>query len=188
MRGGSGQPAMRVEALRAIPWVFAWNQNRHIIPGWYGVGAALEGFAARGPAEAALLTEMYARWPFFETLLDNVQLSLAKADMHIAAMYAGLVPERTVAERLFGEIRMEHERTVRTVLAVTRQQQILEREPALQRSIERRNPYVDPASYIQVALLRRLRAPGLDNAERERLTRTILLTINAIAGGLRNTG
>lgn len=180
--------AMRIEALRAIPWVFAWNQNRHIIPGWYGVGAALEGFAGRGPAEAALLAEMYRRWPFFETLLDNVQLSLAKADMHIAALYAGLVPDRVLAERLLGQIRAEYERTVRSVLRVTGQQRILEREPALQRSIERRNPYVDPVSYIQVALLRRLRTPGLDDDERERLTRTILLTINAIAGGLRNTG
>ncbi len=181
-------PAMRVEALRAIPWVFAWNQNRHIIPGWYGVGTALESFASRGPAEAALLAEMYRHWPFFESLLDNVQLSLAKADMHIAALYAGLVPDRALAERLLGRIRAEYERTVRGVLAATGQQRILEREPSLQRSIERRNPYVDPVSYIQVALLRRLRTPGLDDAERERLTSTVLLAINAIAGGLRNTG
>ncbi len=107
---------------------------------------------------------MYAEWPFFATLLDNVQLSLAKADMHIAAMYAGLVPDRGLAGRIFGLVRAEYERTERALLAATGQSRLLEREPALERSID------------------------LDAMDRERLTRAILLTINAIAGGLRNTG
>jgi phosphoenolpyruvate carboxylase len=131
---------------------------------------------------------MYVEWPLFATLLDNVQLSLAKADLHIAAMYAGLVREAAVRERIFGLVEAEHGRTLRAVLAATGQSRLLEHDPEQARSIERRNPYVDPLSYIQVALLGRLRAEGVDDAERQALTRSILLTINALAAGLRSTG
>jgi phosphoenolpyruvate carboxylase len=190
-RGAPSAPAgppPTVAALRAIPWVFAWNQSRHVLPGWYGVGSALEAFAARGPAGAALLADMYARWPFFGTLLDNVQLSLAMADMRFAALYAGLVPDARLRERVFGSVCEEHDRTVRAVLAATGQSRLLERDPSLIRSIERRNPYLDSLSYLQVELLRRLRAGGLSEADRDRLTGAVLMTINAIAGGQRSTG
>ncbi len=186
LRLGS-RPATRgersgVEDLRAIPWVFSWTQARVILPGWYGLGSALA--AARQDLGLDFLREMERDWPFFATLLGNAEMALAKADLRIAARYAVLVADVEARERIWGRITDEYEGTVRELLAVTDQQRLLDRHPALQDSLERRNPFIDPLSFIQSELMRRARA-GEDD---EQLTRTISLAINGIAGGLRNTG
>jgi phosphoenolpyruvate carboxylase len=177
-RGGSRQ----IGELRAIPWVFSWTQTRIILPGWYGVGSALT--QARDEAGLALLQEMDREWPFFAALLSNAEMALAKADLAIGERYAELVEDVSLRAAIWEPIRAEYARTYELVLAITGQERLLDRAPVLQRSIERRNPYVDPLSFIQVELLRRLRAGDPS----EQLTRAMLLTINGIAGGLRNTG
>jgi phosphoenolpyruvate carboxylase len=177
-RGGSRE----IGELRAIPWVFSWTQTRIILPGWYGVGSALT--QARDEAGLALLQEMDREWPFFAALLSNAEMALAKADLAIGERYADLVEDVSLRDAIWEPIRAEYARTCELVLAITGQERLLDRAPVLQRSIERRNPYVDPLSFIQVELLRRLRAGDPS----EQLTRAMLLTINGIAGGLRNTG
>jgi phosphoenolpyruvate carboxylase len=184
------RPAFRrpggISELRAIPWVFSWMQSRFNFPGWFGLGTALEeGLRRRGGRRR--LREMHDHWPFFRTLIDNAQMTLRKADMGIAALYAGLVEEAAVRRRIFGVIRAEFERTEAAILAVSGQRLILEREPVLLRSVELRNPYVDPLNFLQVEMLRRLRAaksPGPARALRD----VVELTINGISGGLKNTG
>jgi phosphoenolpyruvate carboxylase len=174
--------SQRIEQLRAIPWVFSWTQTRIILPGWYGLGSALA--QARDEAGLSVLQEMERDWPFFAALLSNAEMALAKADLAIGASYAGLVEDEPLREEIWAWICAEYERTRALVLAVTGQARLLDRTPVLQRSIERRNPYVDPLSFIQVELLRRLRRDGASDD----LARAVLLTINGIAGGLRNTG
>lgn len=187
-RPASRSSSRRIEDLRAIPWVFAWMQSRHTIPGWYGLGAALEGYTERHPRDGlVLLQRMYHEWPFFTTLIDNAQMILSKADMRIARSYADLVEDRKLGEQIFGDIAAEHARTVRSVLLITGQEQLLDHTPILQRSIERRNPYIDPLSAIQVELLRRLRDMP-DEDDPHELRETVLLSINGIAAGLKNTG
>jgi phosphoenolpyruvate carboxylase len=173
-----------LDDLRAIPWVFGWMQSRHVLPAWFGVGWALERFAARGAAEEALLGEMARDWPFFEDLVRNVEIGMAKADLAIARRYAGLVEDRALRDRVFGTIEEEFARTRRMLLRLTGQQRLLEQNPVLARSIRLRNPYVDPMSLIQVSLLRRRRA----GEEGEELDYALAATINGIAAGLRNTG
>jgi phosphoenolpyruvate carboxylase len=177
-RGGS----QRIEELRAIPWVFSWTQTRIILPGWYGLGSALA--QARADVGLEVLQEMDRDWPFFAALLSNAEMALAKADLSIGERYAELVLDEAVREAIWTLIRAEYARARDELLAVTLQEQLLDRTPVLQRSIQRRNPYVDPLSLIQVELLRRLRRDGTT----EELVRAMLLTINGIAGGLRNTG
>jgi phosphoenolpyruvate carboxylase len=175
-------------SLRAIPWGFSWMQCRHVLPGWYGLGAALESFGKRHGGLATLQT-MYHDWSFFRTTIDNAQVSLGKADMGIARLYAGLVEEEAVREPIFEAILAEYRRTRRWILQVTEQQEILDNEPMLQRSVRLRNPYVDPLNFIQVTLLRRLRAlPDPEGADAQPLLQAIFLTINGIAAGLKNTG
>jgi phosphoenolpyruvate carboxylase len=182
-----------VADLRAIPWVFSWMQSRFVLPGWYGLGAALES----APAGDALAREMYQGWPFFQTLIDNAQQSLTKADLSIAEQYASLVEDRAIRERLFGLIRTEYDRTCRAICRITGQTAPLDNEPVLQRSIQLRNPYVDPLNYIQIEMIRRLRrrsavydAANAQAAEDEdeALRAIIELTINGVSSGLRNTG
>jgi phosphoenolpyruvate carboxylase len=173
-----------IEAVRAIPWVFSWMQSRFNLPGWYGLGSGL----AAGPTQTQL-REMYASWPFFRTLLDNVEMSLLKADMEIAALYAELVPDRQLAASLMATIRAEYERTRSAVLTITGHQELLDGDPVIQRSVFLRNPYIDPLNYIQVETLRRLRAlPDPECPEAEALRQVVVVTINGIAAGLRNTG
>ncbi|MBA3943982.1 MAG: phosphoenolpyruvate carboxylase [Herpetosiphonaceae bacterium] len=182
-RGGSG----RIEDLRAIPWVFAWMQSRHTLPGWYGLGSALTGYRDQHGADGrALLQEMYREWPFFRTLLDNAQMILAKADMRIARSYAALVEDHDLANEIWGRIEDEFELTTTAILEITGQAQLLDNAPTLQLSIERRNPYIDPLSVIQVELLCRLRAASDEDVEA--LREAVLLSINGIAAGLKNTG
>jgi phosphoenolpyruvate carboxylase len=178
-----------VEDLRAIPWVFSWMQSRFVFPGWYGLGSALEAFAAKGPAETALLRAMYKEWMFFKATIDNAQLTLLKADIRIASHYASLVPDEAIRTRIFDRIAAEFARTEKAILAVTEQKTLLEREPVLAKSVQLRNPYIDPLNYIQVEFIRRLRAlesKGSDEADA--LRAVIELTINGVSGGLKNTG
>ena len=190
MRIGS-RPARRagkasLSGLRAIPWGFSWMQSRHVLPGWYGIGTALADY---GPKNLPLLQEMYAEWPFFTDLVDNAQVSLAKADMGIAKLYATLVEDDTVRETIYDQIASAHRQSCDWILRITDQRQILDNDPVLQRSVQQRNPYVDPLNFIQVALLRRLRfLPDQDGPTAEKLRQTIFLTINGIASGLKNTG
>jgi phosphoenolpyruvate carboxylase len=175
----SKRAAGGLESLRAIPWVFAWTQNRAIVPGWYGVGSALEEYGSR-PEGLELLQRMYRQWPFFHTVIDNVAMVLAKSDMAIAERYAALAPEST--RPLWERIRAEYSRTRRWVKRVTGEARILEGNQQLRESISLRNPYVDPMSFLQVELLRRKRA-GCENCDRP-----LLLTLAGIAAGMRNTG
>jgi phosphoenolpyruvate carboxylase len=187
-RPASRRKSDRIEDLRAIPWVFSWMQSRHTLPGWFGLGAALEAFVQDAPhAHLAQLREMYRDWPFFKTLLDNAQLIIAKADLGIARRYAELVGDPAVADAVFGAICAEHERTRAMICAVAEVAEILDAQPVLQRAIRQRNPYVDPLSYIQIELLRRLRA-GADEEEQAAMETAVLMSINGIAAGLKNTG
>ncbi len=174
-RGAGG-----VDALRAIPWVFAWTQNRIILPGWYGVGSAFERVGSKNGG-ADLLAEMYKRWPFFRAVVENVEMVLAKSDMGIAERYAELADteSRTV---VWGRIRAEHALTVQWIRRIQGTRHLLDGNPALKRSIQLRNPYVDPMSFLQVELMRR--RTGGD----ERVDRALLLTLNGISAGMRNTG
>jgi len=184
-RPASRKKTDRIEDLRAIPWVFSWSLSRIMLPGWYGFGAAVEALIARrGEAGMELLRQMYREWPFFSTLLSNMDMLLAKSDISIASRYAELVTDVELRESIFARIQDEWHRTVRYLLAITGQNDLLEANPALSRSLRNRSPYIDPLNHLQVELLRRYRAGGTQ----ERTRRAILLTINGIAAGLRNSG
>jgi phosphoenolpyruvate carboxylase len=169
-----------IETLRAIPWVFGWTQSRQIIPGWYGLGTALEYAYAEG-LEA---DDMFADWRFFQTLVSNVEMALVKTDMDIAARYVQELVQPALHE-IFTDIRDEYERTLRQVKRLTGQEELLDKLPVLQRTLRVREPYIDPLNYLQVLLLRRLRN---GEAEDGLLRRSLLLSINGIAAGLKNTG
>jgi phosphoenolpyruvate carboxylase len=152
------------------------------------LGSALEPLLKRGRSGRDLLREMHAEWPFFQTLIDNAQLTMRKADMGIARLYASLVEDPKLRARMLGILEAEFARAEAAILAITGQRRLLAREPVLLKSVELRNPYIDPLNYLQVEMLRRLRAGGLD-AEAEHATRRVVeLTINGISGGLKNTG
>jgi phosphoenolpyruvate carboxylase len=174
----------RLEDLRAIPWVFGWMQSRQAVPAWFGVGYALERFAARGPAQGKLLREMARDFPLFSNLINNVELAMAKADLTIARLYASLVTDAELRERVWQMLVEEFERTRRVLVAITGQRELLENNTVLSRSIRLRNPYVDPMSLIQVDLLRR-KHEGMDTEE---VNYALAATINGIAAGLHNTG
>ena len=183
------RPARRSEArglrdLRAIPWVFGWMQSRHVLPGWFGVGYALERFVGSDDERLRLLQKMFTQFAFFSDLIGNVEIGMAKADLKIARRYAELVNDEGVRQRVFDMIAEEFKRTRRMILKVTGQPELLSGNPVLSRSIRLRNPYVDPLSLIQFALLRRKRA----GEESEDLNYALAATINGIAAGLRNTG
>lgn len=170
--------------LRAIPWVFGWMQTRHVLPGWFGVGYALERFVGRDKERLGLLQTMMERFAFFSDLIGNVEIGMAKADLKIARRYSELVRDEGVRQRVFDMIVEEFERTRRLILLTTGQPELLSRNPVLARSIRLRNPYVDPLSLIQFALLKRKRA----GEETDDLNYALAATINGIAAGLRNTG
>jgi phosphoenolpyruvate carboxylase len=177
------QPGGRIEDLRAIPWVFSWSASRLMLPGWYGFGSAVEGWLKR-KGELKLLCDMHARWPFLRALLSNMDMVLAKSDIGIATRYAELVEDAVLRDRIFGLIRREWELSVRHLLAITGQTQLLQGNPLLARSFRNRQPYIDPLNHLQVTLLKRYRAGETG----ETVKRAILLTINGIAAGLRNSG
>jgi phosphoenolpyruvate carboxylase len=184
-RPASRKKTDRIEDLRAIPWVFSWSLSRIMLPGWYGFGTAVEEvMARRNNAGIELLQGMYREWPFFRTLLSNMDMLLAKSDISIASRYAELVTDVDLRESIFGRIQEEWHRTVRYLLAITGQSELLEANPALSRSLRNRSPYIDPLNHLQVELLKRYRAGETD----EKTRRAILLTLNGIAAGLRNSG
>ena len=171
-----------VDAMRAVPWMFAWSQSRHMLPGWFGAGAGLQAIHDQfGPS---LVAEMYAGWPFFEGLLDDVEMRLARADMDIAAYYEGLASDPGGAYA--AAIRAEFERTRDRVLGLKGCARLLDSEPTLQRSIWLRNPYVDPIHLTQIELLRRWRAAGCPADDV--LLPALLVSVNGIAQGLQGTG
>lgn len=181
------QPTPDIRQLRAIPWVFAWTQSRHLLSAWYGVGHALHEFARQEPNGLARLRDMYQHWPFFRTLLDNAEVSLAKTDLGIAAEYAAMVRSSAVREKIFGLIQCEYDRAVALVLEVTQRAALLENQPVLAHSIRLRNPYVDPLNYLQIRFLARWRKAD-EKRRTETLRRLLALTVNGIAFGMKSTG
>ena len=191
-RPASRKATQRIEDLRAIPWGFSWGQCRLTLPGWYGFGSAVESFLAReaapgkdGRKEAlALLQRMYRQWPFFRTLLSNMDMVLAKSDLALASRYAELVSDSRLRKRVFALIEAEWHRTAEALTLITGDKQRLAHNEALARSIRHRFPYIDPLHHLQVELVRRYRSGGGD----ERVQTGIHISINGIAAGLRNTG
>jgi phosphoenolpyruvate carboxylase len=186
------RPARRVqnpsvESLRAIPWVFAWTQNRFLLPSWYGAGSAFRLYADTEEG-LATLREMYEGWPFFRTLVDFMQMTLAKSDLRIAEAYTSLVSDTETRDRLWSRISEEHASCSEAVLRITGNRELLDDSPVLQRSIRLRNPYVDPLSYIQVSLLRRLRALPEESQDRDTVLHALLLSISGVSSGMLNTG
>ena len=177
--------ASGIEQLRAIPWVFSWMQSRHTLPGWYGLGGALADYLADDPGGLDLLRDMYRRWPFWSTLVDNAQMILAKADMTIARLYADLADDQAAASRVFDRIAAEYERTADVINRIVGQSELLENSPILRRSIQNRNPYVDPLSFLQLVFLKQLRAAADPPDD---LVTCVLESISGIASGLKNTG
>lgn len=177
-----------VEDLRAIPWVFSWNQSRHIIPGWYPFGTSLKTFIKNDLSRARLIQEMYKKWPFFNNLVDNIQMVVAKSDMAIARLYSSLVKDKKIRDRIYEKINREFNLTAKMILNITGQKRVLDNSPFLQRSIDMRRPSIDPVNYIQVMLLRRLRHERVSGNEREKLIAALMMSINCVAAGLRNTG
>ena len=186
------RPARRVqsadvEGLRAIPWVFAWTQNRFLLPSWYGTGTAFSSYT-NTPNGLDTLREMYEEWPFFKTLVSFMQMTLAKSDLRIAGTYTDLVGDEELKDRMWERISAEHRACVEAILKITNKENLLDDNPVLQRSVRLRNPYVDPLSYIQVDLLRRLRSLPEESEERDAALNTMLRTVSGISSGLLNTG
>ena len=184
-RPASRKKNTSIEDLRAIPWVFSWSQCRLMLPGWFGFGSAVTAYLDRhGKHGLARLQAMHREWPFFSTLLSNMDMVLAKSDIAIASRYASLVRDAALREAIFARIRAEHEATVSSLLAITGEQELLDGNPLLKRSMRNRFPYLDPLNHVQVELLRRRR----DGDDDEHIGRGIHLSINGIAAGLRNSG
>jgi phosphoenolpyruvate carboxylase len=192
-RPASRKATQRIEDLRAIPWGFSWGQCRLTLPGWYGFGSAVQAFlqangASGAAGQKALLQKMFKQWPFFSTLLSNMDMVMAKSDLALASRYSELVPDKRLRQRIFGSIEAEWHLTAKALSTITGEKQRLMDNAALQRSMRHRFPYIDPLHHLQVELIRRFRA-GKTAADRdEKVRRGIHLSINGIAAGLRNTG
>jgi phosphoenolpyruvate carboxylase len=186
--GGGKADEPTIADLRAIPWVFAWSQARIDLPGWFGLGSALDAYGAKhGERGVRELERLYRSWPFLASILDNAELSLARADIGVARQYAALAHGDEHAAR-WATIETEHRRTVTWLARITGRERLLDDEPELRRRIMLRDPYVDSLSALQVMLLARLRARAPDDPERDRLLRLVQLTVNGIAAGLQATG
>ena len=191
------QGSNSISDLRAIPWVFAWTQSRYMLPAWFGFGTAFEKIT-REPEKLALMQEMYLKWPFFKGLVSKIENALAVADFNIAKYYADELVEKSLCERYFPRIESAYELSKRAVLQISQKKVLNEDTPYLRHSIELRNPYVDPLSYLQVRFLKELRSRGTANesadrtesstGKRDMLLETVLMTINGVAEGLQNTG
>ncbi len=193
----SSRPAKRrksgsVEDLRAIPWVFSWIQSRFILSSWYGIGYAFEQFLKKDTQKnLKVLQVMYQRWPFFTSLLDNAQASLAKTDLHISSQYAGLVTSEELRTKITDQVRREHTRTIKCIKKITGQKSILSHDKVLLNSIQRRNPFVDPLHVIQVEYLEKLRHLPDDShheEEKRKIIDVLLMTMNGICFGMKSTG
>ena len=178
----------RLEDLRAIPWVFGWMQSRHAVPAWYGVGQGLQSFARKGRGHERLLRQMLKHFTLFSDLVRNVELGMAKADLHIARVYSGLVKNAGLRTRVFAMLEAEFLRSRQMILRISGQRELLARNRVLARSIHLRNPYVDPMSLIQVELLRRKQLGPDVGQDLGKLEYPLGATINGIAAGLHNTG
>src|SRR5437016_4098225 len=184
-RPASRKPSERIEDLRAIPWVFSWAQCRLMLPGWYGFGSAVKAWLELQPEGGMqMLQAMYREWPFFQMLLSNMDMLLAKSDIAIASRYAELVSDAELRDRVFSRLRAEWQSTADALLTIMDQQTLLESNPLLARSIRNRFPYLDPLNHMQIELLKRYRAGDTD----EHVVTGIHLTINGLAAGLRNSG
>ena len=184
-RPASRKKTREIEDLRAIPWVFSWAQCRLMLPGWYGFASAVEAWVAEHPDKGMpFLRELYREWPFFRTLLSNMDMVLAKSSIAIASRYAELVPDAALREKIFGRIRSEWHSAIGLLLDIMGQERLLQGNPLLERSIRNRFPYLDPLNHVQVELLKEHRAQNPD----EQVLRGIQLTINGISAGLRNSG
>ena len=188
-RPASRKASQRIEDLRAIPWGFSWGQCRLTLPGWYGFGSAVQSFISAGTAaeqkeRTALLQKMYRQWPFFKTLLSNMDMVMAKSDLALASRYSELVADARLRKKIFTAIEAEWHSTAHALATITGDKNRLANNAALQRSIRHRFPYIDPLHHLQVELVRRYREGKAD----ERVQRGIHISINGIAAGLRNTG
>ena len=175
----------KIDDLRAIPWVFSWMQSRQTIPGWFGIGSALDSKLIENSDNLLIFQEMYEAWPYWKSLIDNCQMILAKADMTIARLYADLVEDKEIAEKIYNIIFDEYNKAVRCICKITKQNFLLEQMPVLQKSIEQRNPYVDSLSYLQIVLLGKSRNELTCSEE---IKIGVMESISAIASGLKNTG
>jgi phosphoenolpyruvate carboxylase len=191
-RPASRKATRAIEDLRAIPWSFSWGQCRVALPGWCGFGSAIENFLGKVPAQRkerlVLLQRMHKQWPFFRTLLSNLDMVLAKSDLGIAERYVDLVEDRKLGRKIFGLIQAEWQRTSDAVSLITGEKHRLASNPSLARSIEHRFPYLDPLNHLQVELMRRYRQRREGDPANERVQRGIHISINGVAAGLRNTG
>ena len=189
----SSRPAKRqakggFSAMRAIPWMFSWMQSRAIVPSWFALGSAFQTYANENEGGMSLLQEMYRSWAFFKAVIDNAQLDVAKADMGIAELYASLVEPPQLRDHFFGWIKQEHALSSDMIMAVTGQGELLANMASIKTSIQRRNPYVDPLNFMQVALLRELRQLDDSDPMRQQVLDATLATINGIAAGMKTTG
>jgi phosphoenolpyruvate carboxylase len=187
-----GKPSRAIEDLRAIPWGFSWGQSRMALPGWLGFGSAIAGFVGNidkpERERLELLQRMFKQWPFFRTLLSNLDMVLAKSDLRIAARYVELVEDKALGRRIYAQLKAEWQRAVQALTLITGEATRLQSNPSLARSIAYRFPYLDPLNHLQVELLRRYRNRRESTPQVDRLQRGIHLSINGIAAGLRNTG
>jgi phosphoenolpyruvate carboxylase len=192
-RPASRKPSQRIEDLRAIPWGFSWGQCRLTLPGWYGFGSAVEQFIAQTDGKPTedkrkLLQKMQRDWPFFKTLLSNMDMVIAKSDLALASRYAELVADAKLRKKILADIEAEWHRTAKALAFITGEKSRLANNPSLARSIQHRFPYIDPLHHLQVELIRRFRAGKTEQDRDERVQRGIHISINGIAAGLRNTG
>jgi phosphoenolpyruvate carboxylase len=190
-RPASRKASRSIEDLRAIPWGFSWGQCRVALPGWCGFGSAIEAFVGDGAKRkdrVALLQKMHKQWPFFQTLLSNLDMVLAKSDLRIAQRYVELVEDKKLGRKIFAAIQAEWQRTADALTLITGERHRLASNPSLARSIEHRFPYLDPLNHLQVELMRRYRAALDDAPDLPRLQTGIHISINGVAAGLRNTG
>ena len=184
-RPASRKKTTAIEDLRAIPWVFSWSQCRLMLPGWFGFGAAVNAYIKANPDNGlALLQEMFVEWPFFSSLLSNMEMVLAKSDLNIARRYAELVSDVSLRDSIFARICEGHADTISALKAISGQDELLAANPMLKRSIRNRFPYMSPLNHVQVELLSRYRNGDQD----ARVRRGIHMTINGVAAGLRNSG
>lgn len=186
-RPAARKSTRRIEDLRAIPWGFSWGQCRLLLPGWYGVGSAVHQYLQEPSSRAsrlAILQDMHAHWPIFNTLINNLDMVLAKTDLIVARHYAHMMENQALREAIFSRIEQEHQRTTEAVNMLLGTTARLANQPVLAKSIRERLPYLDPLNHLQVEMIQRYRSGDTD----EKLKWAIPLTINGIAAGLRNTG
>jgi phosphoenolpyruvate carboxylase len=175
-------------SIRAIPWVFGWAQARLTLPAWYGLGSALDQWQKEHPEQPTALRDMYERWPFFRSMVSNIQMSLFKTELTTGKEYSMLAQDREQALSIYDTIANEYHCTSKQVLEISGNETLMADTPEIALSLHRRNPYLDPLNHVQIVLLKRYRSPEATEQERDMWLRPLLRSINAIAAGMRNTG